>query len=60
MLMTLAIIVGAMMAADPGAAQQVTGVPGSPSATTTIKGDQLLPSSPPFGVPPPRARRTSC
>jgi hypothetical protein len=49
MLMTLAIIVGAMTAADPGAAQQVTGVPGSPSATTTIKGDQLLPSPPPFG-----------
>jgi arylsulfatase A-like enzyme len=30
-------------------AQQVTGTPGSPSATTTIKGNQLPPPPPPFG-----------
>ena len=32
-----------VLAVAPSAAQQVTGEPGSPSATTTIKGDQLLP-----------------
>src|ERR1022692_3191917 len=31
------------------AAQQVTGVPGSPAATTTIDGKQLPPPPPPFG-----------
>ena len=30
-------------------AQQVTGVPGSPSATTTIDGKQLPPEPPKFG-----------
>ncbi len=30
-------------------AQQVTGVPGSPSATTTIDGKQLPPPDPKFG-----------
>src|SRR4249920_3969126 len=30
-------------------AQQVTGVPGSPGATTTIDGKQLPPPEPPFG-----------
>src|SRR5215472_4288031 len=30
-------------------AQQTTGTPGSPSATTTIPGNQLPPSPPPFG-----------
>jgi arylsulfatase len=30
-------------------AQQVTGTPGSPSATTTISGKQLPPPAPPFG-----------
>ena len=30
-------------------AQQVTGVPGSPEATTTIDGKQLPPPAPPFG-----------
>jgi arylsulfatase A-like enzyme len=33
----------------PAAAQQVTGVPGSPSATTTIDGKQLPPPPPKFG-----------
>jgi hypothetical protein len=30
-------------------AQQITGVPGSPSATTTIPGEQLPPPAPKFG-----------
>jgi len=33
----------------PAAAQQVTGTPGSPSATTTIDGKQLPPPDPAFG-----------
>jgi arylsulfatase A-like enzyme len=42
---------GAVMSslAVPAAAQQVTGIPGSPSATTTIDGKQLPPSPPKFG-----------
>jgi hypothetical protein len=33
----------------PALAQQVTGVPGSPGATTTIDGKQLPPPEPNFG-----------
>src|SRR5208282_6090704 len=33
----------------PASAQQITGVPGSPSATTTIDGKQLPPPPAPFG-----------
>ena len=36
-------------AAVPAFAQEVTGVPGSPSATTTISGKQLPPPDPKFG-----------
>src|SRR4029077_5933111 len=36
-------------ATTPALAQQVTGVPGSPSATTTIDGKQLPPPDPKFG-----------
>ena len=36
-------------AAVPGMAQEVTGVPGSPSATTTISGKQLPAPDPKFG-----------
>ena len=39
----------ATLAAAPVAAQTVTGVPGSPSATTTIKGDQIPAPEPKFG-----------
>ena len=40
----------AFIAAAPSAhAQQVTGTPGSPSATTTIDGKQLPPPEPKFG-----------
>jgi arylsulfatase len=38
-----------IVAVAPAVAQQVTGVPGSPSATTTIDGKQLPPPDPPFG-----------
>jgi len=38
-----AVIGGLLLATDPAAAQKVTGVPGSASATTTIDGAQLPP-----------------
>ena len=38
-----------LLAKVPALAQQVTGVLGSPDATTTIKGNQLPPPSPKFG-----------
>ena len=38
-----------LLASLPLAAQQVIGVPGSPSATTTIDGKQLPPPPPKFG-----------
>ena len=39
--MMLAVVVAVMLAAMPGMAQEITGVPGSPSATVTIDGKQL-------------------
>jgi hypothetical protein len=39
----------ALLVAAPATAQQITGVPGSPSATTTIDGKQLPPPPIPFG-----------
>jgi Sulfatase len=39
----------ALVSIAPAMAQEITGVPGSPSATTTIKGDQLPPPPPKFG-----------
>jgi arylsulfatase A-like enzyme len=44
-----ALLVAAPLAITPAAAQQVTGVLGSPSATTTIDGKQLPPPPPKFG-----------
>ena len=44
-----ALIFGCVFAVAPAVAQQVTGVPGSPSATTTIDGKQLPPPNPAFG-----------
>jgi len=44
----LAYVLGTLLAA-PAMAQQVTGVPGSPDATTTIGGKQLPPPEPKFG-----------
>ena len=38
-----------VFAALPAMALETTGVPGSPSATTTISGKQLPPPAPPFG-----------
>ena len=47
----VALIFGlaAMLATVPSMAQQITGVPGSPSATTTLGGKQLPPPDPKFG-----------
>jgi arylsulfatase A-like enzyme len=42
---TALVLVGAL----PASAQDITGVPGSPSATTTIEGNQLPPPPPQFG-----------
>jgi len=39
----------ALLVATPAFAQQITGVPGSPSATTTIQGDQIPAPPPKFG-----------
>jgi arylsulfatase len=43
------LVVAGWAAMTPTAAQQVTGTPGSPGATTTIKGDQLPPPPQAFG-----------
>jgi len=42
-------LLGGAFLAMPVAAQVVTGTPGNPSATTTIKGDQIPAGQPPFG-----------
>jgi arylsulfatase A-like enzyme len=47
--LVLALILSAGIAAAPAAAQQITGEPGSPSATTTITGEQLPPPPEKFG-----------
>jgi hypothetical protein len=39
----LALFAAALVAGAPAVAQQITGTPGSPSATTTIEGNQLPP-----------------
>ena len=44
-----AFLIAATLVVAPSAAQQVTGVPGSPSATTTIDGKQLPPPPSKFG-----------
>src|SRR5881394_2135108 len=45
-----AVLVAAILApALPAGAQQITGTPGLPSATTTIDGKQLPPPDPKFG-----------
>jgi len=47
LLLTLTAL--ALVCAAPATAQEITGVPGSPSATTTIDGKQLPPPDPKFG-----------
>src|SRR5271170_6557605 len=42
-------ILSMMSCAGLASAQQITGVPGTPSATTTINGAQLPPPPPKFG-----------
>jgi arylsulfatase A-like enzyme len=45
----MALCVALMVASMPAVAQQITGTPGSPSATTTIDGKYLPPPPPKFG-----------
>jgi arylsulfatase len=47
--LTLSLALGTVLATTPTSAQQVTGTPGSPTATTTIDGKQLPPPDPKFG-----------
>ena len=47
--LTLCSLSLVVLACTPTLAQQITGVPGSPSATTTIEGNQLPPPPPKFG-----------
>jgi len=42
-------VAAALLAAAPATAQTITGVPGSPSATTTIRGEQIPAPPPKFG-----------
>jgi len=44
-----AFLIACALASMPVAAQQIMGVPGSPSATTTLDGKQLPPPPPKFG-----------
>ena len=46
---TAALVAAFAISAAPAVAQQVTGTPGSPSATTTLDGKQLPPPPPKFG-----------
>ena len=45
----LALMLGAMLGVAPTSAQQITGMPGSPEATTTIDGRYLPPPPQKFG-----------
>ena len=45
--LTLGLLLGTAL--SPVGAQEITGVPGSPAATTTIDGKQLPPPDPKFG-----------
>jgi arylsulfatase A-like enzyme len=47
--MMVGLLMAAALAGGPATAQQTAGVPGSPSATTTIPGNQLPPPDPEFG-----------
>ena len=47
--LSLLTVAAAMLVALPATAQEISGTPGSPSATEVIKGDQLPPPPLPFG-----------
>jgi hypothetical protein len=49
MIVSILTALTTMLAAVPSMAQQITGVPGSPSATITIDGKYLPPPPPAFG-----------
>ena len=46
--LSLSLLIGAALSPN-ATAQQITGAPGSPSATTTIDGRQIPPPPPTFG-----------
>jgi arylsulfatase len=48
-LTTARLVIGAVLAAGPAAAQQITGTPGAPDATESIAGRVLPPPAPTFG-----------
>jgi len=43
------LLLAALLLSSPASAQVITGTPGSPSATTTLRGNQLPAPPPPFG-----------
>ena len=45
----LSLLFATLLIAGPVTAQQITGTPGSPGATTTLSGKQLPPPDPKFG-----------
>src|SRR5512137_1232410 len=45
----LSVAIAGLLGGPPALAQQITGTPGSPSATTSIDGKQLPPPDPNFG-----------
>jgi hypothetical protein len=47
--LALTVLTVVMLTLLPAAAQQITGTPGSPGATTTIDGKYLPPPPPKFG-----------
>jgi hypothetical protein len=47
--LSVSIVTLTVLADPPAGAQQITGTPGSPGATTTIDGKQLPPPDPKFG-----------
>jgi arylsulfatase A-like enzyme len=57
----IVVFLAIALAGLPVKAQQVTGVPGSPGATTTISGKQLPAPDPPFGgvIPTPALDRVA-
>ena len=57
--MLLVLLGTALLELAPATAQQTTGAPGSPSATSTISGKQLPPPDPKFGgvIPTPTMDR---
>ena len=49
LIVSVSVIALSVLAGAPARAQQTTGTPGSPGATTTLSGKQLPPPDPKFG-----------